>query len=51
MIMYSLFDKMGDARYVFDEMPRHYVVLWTVLISGYAKIGDVEVQDWFLTKH
>ncbi|KAL8241777.1 hypothetical protein R6Q59_012079 [Mikania micrantha] len=42
MMMYCLFGKMGDARYVFDEMPRHCVVSWTVLISGFIKIGDVE---------
>lgn len=39
--MYSAFDKMEDARYMFDEIPCRCVVSWTVLISGYAKIGDV----------
>ncbi|KAI3816642.1 hypothetical protein L1987_16345 [Smallanthus sonchifolius] len=43
MLMYSLFVKMMDARKVFDEMPVRCVVSWTVLISGYGKIGDVEV--------
>ncbi|KAK2973229.1 hypothetical protein RJ640_013877 [Escallonia rubra] len=38
--MYAGFDKMEDARQVFDEIPCHCVVSWTVLISGYARKGD-----------
>ncbi|RAL40123.1 hypothetical protein DM860_008263 [Cuscuta australis] len=39
--MYSELGVMKDARYVFDEMPSHCVVAWTVLISGYSRTGDV----------
>ncbi|PSR88413.1 Pentatricopeptide repeat-containing protein [Actinidia chinensis var. chinensis] len=42
IFMYSAFDDMGAARCVFDEVPWHCVVSWTLLISGYSKIGDVE---------
>ncbi|KAK3042335.1 hypothetical protein RJ639_002381 [Escallonia herrerae] len=39
--MYAGFDKMEDARQVYDEIPCHCVVSWTVLISGYARKGDI----------
>ncbi|CAI9775213.1 unnamed protein product [Fraxinus pennsylvanica] len=41
ILMYSAFDDMEAAKCVFDEFSWHCVVSWTVLISGYAKIGDV----------
>ncbi|CAI9775212.1 unnamed protein product [Fraxinus pennsylvanica] len=41
ILMYSAFDDMEAAKCVFDEFSWHRVVSWTVLISGYAKIGDV----------
>ncbi|GFP88733.1 pentatricopeptide repeat-containing protein at2g20540 [Phtheirospermum japonicum] len=39
--MYSNFDEMGSAKLAFDEISRHCVISWTVLISGYVKNGDV----------
>lgn len=42
IVMYSAFHMMGEARYAFDEIPCKGVVSWTVLISGYAKKGDVD---------
>lgn len=41
IVMYSSLDNMECAQYVFDEMPSHCVVAWTVLISGYSRKGDV----------
>ncbi|CAK9142397.1 unnamed protein product [Ilex paraguariensis] len=45
IVMYSAFDNMEAARFVFDEIPSRCVVSWTVLISGYAKKGDVETAS------
>ncbi|CAL5331617.1 unnamed protein product [Camellia sinensis] len=42
IVMYSAFDDMNAARCVFAEVPGHDVVSSTVLISGYAKAGDVD---------
>lgn len=41
IVMYSSFLNMEAARLVFDESPRPCVVSWTLLISGYAKKGEV----------
>ncbi|KAL3511068.1 hypothetical protein ACH5RR_030469 [Cinchona calisaya] len=41
IVMYSSLLNMESARLVFDEIPWPCVVSWTVLISGYAKKGDV----------
>ncbi|PHU28491.1 hypothetical protein BC332_00584 [Capsicum chinense] len=38
---YTAFDNVEAARFVFHEIPCSCVVSWTVLISGYAKRGDV----------
>ncbi|CBI27276.3 unnamed protein product, partial [Vitis vinifera] len=35
--MYSSFGNVRAARCIFDEMPWHTAVSWTVMISGYAK--------------
>ncbi|XP_028768012.1 pentatricopeptide repeat-containing protein At2g21090-like [Neltuma alba] len=33
---------MEDARRLFDEMPLKDVFVWTTLVSGYAKCGDMK---------
>ncbi|XP_020092061.1 pentatricopeptide repeat-containing protein At4g13650-like [Ananas comosus] len=33
---------MQDARKVFDEMPQRNVVTWTLLISGYTRLGNLK---------
>ncbi|KAF5745437.1 pentatricopeptide repeat-containing protein [Tripterygium wilfordii] len=47
ILMYCGFNKLKDARYVFDEIPRLSAVSWTVMISGYAKVGDVNTARLF----
>lgn len=47
IVMYCAFDNTKAARYVFDEMPRLSAVSWTVMISGYAKVGDVDKARLF----
>ncbi|XP_057949030.1 pentatricopeptide repeat-containing protein At2g20540-like [Malania oleifera] len=42
IFMYSAFDDMELARYVFDEIPQQTSMAWTVMISGYAKQGNVD---------
>ncbi|GAV74543.1 PPR domain-containing protein/PPR_2 domain-containing protein [Cephalotus follicularis] len=39
--MYCAFENLKAARYVFDENPSLTTVSWTIMISGYAKVGDV----------
>ncbi|KAI3754301.1 hypothetical protein L1987_54083 [Smallanthus sonchifolius] len=34
--------EIRSARKVFDEMPVKDIVLWTTLIDGYGKIGDID---------
>ncbi|KAI9114131.1 hypothetical protein K1719_014781 [Acacia pycnantha] len=38
---------MGSARQVFDEIPCLSFVSWTIMISGYAKVGDVDTARFF----
>ncbi|XP_030493978.2 pentatricopeptide repeat-containing protein At2g20540 [Cannabis sativa] len=42
IVMYCEFRNMEGARYVFDEMSSLSVVSWTVMIFGYAKVGEVD---------
>ncbi|PON40188.1 Pentatricopeptide repeat [Trema orientale] len=42
IFMYCEFRNMKGARYMFDEMPSLSAVSWTVMISGYAKVGEVD---------
>ncbi|XP_004143828.1 pentatricopeptide repeat-containing protein At2g20540 [Cucumis sativus] len=42
LVMYRSFDNMRSARQVFDEMPELSAVSWTVMIYGYANMGDVD---------
>ena len=37
---YAKCGEMGDARKLFDEMPKRDVLAWTTIVSGYAKWGD-----------
>ncbi|KAJ7295810.1 hypothetical protein O6H91_Y162500 [Diphasiastrum complanatum] len=37
--MYANCGSIVDARQLFDRMPKRDVVLWTVMITGYAKSG------------
>ncbi|KAF2295006.1 hypothetical protein GH714_030118 [Hevea brasiliensis] len=41
MFMYCGFSNMKAARYIFDEIPSPCAVSWTLMISGYAKAGDI----------
>ncbi|XP_050237679.1 pentatricopeptide repeat-containing protein At2g20540-like [Mercurialis annua] len=52
ILMYSsgVFSDMRAARYVFDEMPSPCVVSWTLMISGFAKVGDVESARLFFDR-
>ncbi|KAL6187759.1 hypothetical protein ACLB2K_039154 [Fragaria x ananassa] len=47
MVMYCAFDNVRGARYLFDEMRRLSAVSWTVMISGYAKVCDVDTARVF----
>ncbi|CAN4075591.1 unnamed protein product [Withania somnifera] len=38
---YTAFDNVEAARFIFYDIPCNCVISWTVLISGYAKRGDV----------
>ncbi|EOY01760.1 Pentatricopeptide repeat-containing protein [Theobroma cacao] len=40
--MFCAFDNVKVARYIFDEIPWPDFVSWTVMISGYGKIGDID---------
>ena len=42
IVMYCEFCNVKGARYVFDEMPSLSMVSWTVMISGHAKVGEVD---------
>ncbi|KAJ8527534.1 hypothetical protein K7X08_014985 [Anisodus acutangulus] len=41
IVFYIKCGLLGDARWVFDEMPERNVVSWTALISGYSQKGHV----------
>eukprot|EP00257_Ricinus_communis_P023836 XP_015583937.1 pentatricopeptide repeat-containing protein At2g20540 [Ricinus communis] len=47
ILMYCGFCNMRAARYVFDEIPGPCVVSWTLMISGFAKVGDIESARLF----
>ncbi|CAA6666859.1 unnamed protein product [Spirodela intermedia] len=38
--MYAKCSLLGDARKVFDGMPRRDLIAWTVMIAGYAEAGS-----------
>lgn len=40
--LYIKFDRLTDARRVFDEMLVRNIVTWTSLINGYSQINDTE---------
>lgn len=37
--MYCNYDRVGEARRVFDEMPERDAVVWNSMISGYTRSG------------
>ncbi|XP_049394095.1 putative pentatricopeptide repeat-containing protein At3g13770, mitochondrial [Solanum stenotomum] len=41
IVFYIKCGLLGDARWVFDEMPQRNVVSWTALISGYSQKGHI----------
>ncbi|XP_031495425.1 pentatricopeptide repeat-containing protein At5g06540-like [Nymphaea colorata] len=42
IVMYASFNGWTEqARQLFDEMPRRSTVSWTVMITGYSKVGEV----------
>ena len=45
---YSSFGNVKAARCMFDEMPWHTAVSWTVMISGYAKSTGLEHDEAIL---
>lgn len=40
--MYVKFQRLDEARRVFDRMPHRNIVSWTTLISGYSQWGRVD---------
>ncbi|KMT15388.1 hypothetical protein BVRB_3g060920 [Beta vulgaris subsp. vulgaris] len=49
LILYCKCECLGDARYVFDEMPERNVVSWTAMISAYSQRGfTVEALSLFV---
>lgn len=40
IVFYVKCELLGDARWVFDEMPERNVVAWTAMISAYAQRGN-----------
>ncbi|XXG48559.1 hypothetical protein AAC387_Pa02g2973 [Persea americana] len=40
--LYVKFNRLADARQVFDEMPMRNTITWTSLINGYSQMGDLE---------
>ncbi|KAI3834166.1 hypothetical protein MKW98_018216 [Papaver atlanticum] len=42
LLMYSSCARMVEARLLFEEIPERTAVSWTVLISGYSKVGNVD---------
>ncbi|XVE99105.1 hypothetical protein REPUB_Repub03eG0168000 [Reevesia pubescens] len=42
LAMYVKFDRIVDARKLFDKMPERNIISWTALISGYSQIGMAE---------
>lgn len=47
MSMYCGFSNVKAARYIFDEMPSPCAVSWTLMISGCAKVGDIDSARLF----
>nr|AYM00929.1 pentatricopeptide repeat protein [Salvia miltiorrhiza] len=39
---YSVSERIGDARRVFDEMPERNLIVWTTIICGYAQNNSAE---------
>ncbi|CAL5443308.1 unnamed protein product [Camellia sinensis] len=33
---------MRSARMLFDKIPERDIVLWTAMIDGYGKMGDIQ---------
>nr|GMC86907.1 putative pentatricopeptide repeat-containing protein At3g13770, mitochondrial [Ipomoea batatas] len=49
IVFYVKCELLGDARWVFDEMPERNVVAWTAMISAYAQRGNFfEALDLFV---
>lgn len=49
LVFYSKCGCLGDAWYVFDEMPKRSVVSWTAMLSAYSQRGFVsEALDLFM---
>ncbi|XP_031490559.1 pentatricopeptide repeat-containing protein At3g12770-like isoform X1 [Nymphaea colorata] len=40
--MYAVCGRMDEAHQVFVEMPRRNVISWSIIIQGYAQIGQLE---------
>ncbi|KAB2624476.1 pentatricopeptide repeat-containing protein [Pyrus ussuriensis x Pyrus communis] len=47
IVMYCAFDNVKRALYVFDEMPSLSLVSWKVMISGFAKVGSLDMARLF----
>ncbi|KAI3496338.1 hypothetical protein L1887_38696 [Cichorium endivia] len=49
--IYTKFDKVREARIVFDEMPEHDrdVILWNVMLKAYVKMGFQHESFQFLS--
>lgn len=41
--LYASCGKMVEAQKVFDEMPQRDVIVWNLMISGFCKMGNVEM--------
>ena len=43
VLMYCAWGKLHDARQMFEGIPQRDAASWTILISGYAKEGEIEI--------